>query len=145
MKKLNQQEIAINEFLASKNIELDTLFVEKTNRDEWPCYEWRVKFTRPQKDGFSLPFYMGLAHVEKLKNSDSRPLKPSAASVLYSLSMDFSCSGESFESFCDESGYEKDSIKVLRIYDSVLSQNKKYSKFFNNEEIEKIAELLQDY
>jgi len=87
-------------------------------------------------DGWSKSKYMG---------GSCFAVSPTAASVLYSLISDHDCAYELFEDFCDNFGYDQDSIKALEIYKACQKNAKQLNKVFSNEKLNTIRELLEDY
>lgn len=72
-------------------------------------------------------------------------VSPTAASVLYSLLLDSDCGYELFEDFCDNFGYDQDSIKALEIYKTCQKNAKQLTNLFTHEQLEVLRELLEDY
>lgn len=72
-------------------------------------------------------------------------VKPTQASVLYCLFSDANSGSESFDDFCDNYGYNADSMKDFKIYQACMETAKKIRKLFTNEQRQQLAELLQDY
>jgi hypothetical protein len=70
---------------------------------------------------------------------------PTAASVLYCLLSDASASNESVKDWCDNYGYDSDSIKALNIYNQCIANAEKLSKVFKPTLIEQLSSLLEDY
>lgn len=54
-------------------------------------------------------------------------------------------SNRSFNDFCNEFGYDEDSIKALEIYKDCKKQTEVYYDMFDSEEREILRELLEDY
>lgn len=73
----------------------------------------------------------------------SKPVAPKIDDVLYSLITDADLSIESFQDFCDNLGYDTDSIKALNIYNSCVENGKKLKKFIPD--FYAACELFQDY
>ena len=69
---------------------------------------------------------------------------PSAASVIYSVLMERT-HGELFPDWCDNFGYDSDSIKAREIYDFCQKQEIKLRGVLNNEQTEALEKLLEDY
>ena len=59
--------------------------------------------------------------------------EPKASSVLDCLKSDYQVSIDGFDDFCANCGYDNDSIKAKKIYDSCVSQGKKLQKFLNDD------------
>lgn len=70
----------------------------------------------------TVPFYMGSGHSEA----------PTAADVLYCLILDGSYYSYSFEDWCNELGYDTDSIKAKKVYDKCNVQGLKVRKFLED-------------
>lgn len=109
--------------------------------DEWTrtSNKWQVKLIYFDKE-YVTDFYMGCGLVDK----NSKPKKPLKKDVLFSLMMD-DVSEMSFNDFCDEFGYDNDSIKALKIYEGCQRETKAYYDMFDSEEREILRELLEDY
>jgi len=82
-----------------------------------------------------------LAHLETLR----KPKAPHIADVLHSLVMDSSAVGQSFSSWCDDFGYDKDSRKAESIYRSCQENSDKIHRLFGHTNMAALAEALQDY
>ncbi len=82
-----------------------------------------------------------LAHLETLR----KPEAPHMADVLHSLVMDSSAVGQSFSSWCDELGYDKDSRKAESIYRACQENGDKLHLLFGRDGVNALAEALQDY
>ena len=63
--------------------------------------------------------------------------------VLYCLILDAQSGTESFEDFCDNFGYNEDSVKHNEIYKLCQKNGKKVKTFITN--LEKASELFQNY
>ena len=59
--------------------------------------------------------------------------EPTASGVLECLKNDYICSRDSFNDFCDNCGYYKDSIKAKKTYDACVKNGKKLQKFLNDD------------
>lgn len=70
---------------------------------------------------------------------------PTAASVLYCLLLDASANDESFKSWCDNFGYDSDSLKALNIYNACIENAEKINKIFKPAIIEQLNTLLEEY
>lgn len=82
-----------------------------------------------------------LADVEKLR----KPVSPTAAGVLYCLIHDAEAAHTTFRNWCDEFGYDDDSIKARATYDACQETSDKLQKVFNWGQIEQLSEAVQDY
>ena len=97
----------------------------------------KIKNKTPKKEKANL-----LLYIDELK-SCSKPKKLNIDDVLYSLILDAQSGTESFEDFCDNFGYNEDSIKHNEIYKSCQKNGKKVKTFIKD--LEKASELFQDY
>lgn len=109
--------------------------------DEWKktANKWQVKLAYFDKE-YVTDFYMGSGLVDK----SNKPKKPTKKDILYSMILD-DVSNTNFSDFCDNFGYNKDSIKALKIYEGCQKETEAYYDMFDNEEREILQELLQDY
>lgn len=73
-------------------------------------------------------------HVEKNKNFK----EPTAYDVLACLQK---YDPENFKFFCDEYGYDNDSIKAHKIYEAVVNEWQNIKILYNDEEIELLREI----
>lgn len=126
------------------NIKLYIKRADKTREDmsdEWKktANKWKVKLVYFNKE-YITDFYMGSGLVNEMGN----PQKPTKKDVLYSMIMD-DVNNMNFNDFCNEFGYDNDSIKALKIYKACLKETEAYYNMFNNKEREILRELLQDY
>lgn len=70
---------------------------------------------------------------------------PTQASFLSCMLMDGQAIDTSFKSWCDEFGFNSDSMKHFRMYEYCCEIGEKLRKIFSNQEIQRLNELLQDY
>jgi len=82
-----------------------------------------------------------LAHLETLR----KPKAPHMADVMHSLIMDSSAAGQSFSSWCDDFGYDKDSRKAESIYRACQENGDKLHRLFGRAGMAALAEALRDY
>ena len=128
--------------LLNIKIYANTAFKTQEDRDdEWKkgANKWQVRLVYFDKEHVT-NFYMGSGLVDEM----GRPKKPTKKDILYSMIMD-DVSDMNFNDFCDEFGYNNDSIKALKIYKACLKETKAYYNMFDSEEREVLEELLQDY
>ena len=91
----------------------------------------------PQKTKSNL-----LLYIDELKKV-SKPKPLNIDDVLYNLVLDSQAGAESFDDFCDNFGYDNDSIKVNEIYRACQKNSKKVRTFIKD--LEQAGELFQDY
>lgn len=82
-----------------------------------------------------------LAHVEYLR----KPQAPHVADLLHSLILDSSAVSQSFESWCQEYGYDSDSRKAEATYRACQQNADKLAHIFNANDISALQTALQDY
>ena len=126
------------------NIEFESLKAFKTREDmndEWnkKANKWQVKLVYFDKE-YVTDFYMGPGLVDKM----NKPKKPTKEDVLYSMITD-DVNNMTLNDFCNEFGYNEDSIKALEIYKACKRETKAYYDMFDSEEREVLRELLKDY
>lgn len=90
-------------------------------------------------------YFTGVGCRKQFKYGVSKPVKPSNSNVLHSLIWDASALNESFENWCDNLGYDSDSIHVFTTYQQCCKIGKQLLNVFTQKEIDNIRELLQDY
>lgn len=83
------------------------------------------------RHSYSFNYWGSIADAEK-------DTKPTAYSILACLSYTPS---ENFEDFCDNFGYETDSITALKTFEAVQEQEKNLEKLFTVAELTKMAEI----
>jgi hypothetical protein len=111
------------------------------NCENWQStsYRWLVYI-----NGFEFDYYTGKGWVKTPKHGQASPIKPSLLDVMSSLISDYTLSTETFEEFCDNLGYDNDSIKVLKIYASCQENSMKLSKAIGGI-TQELIEFFQDY
>lgn len=82
-----------------------------------------------------------LAKVEELR----KPVTPCAAGVLHSLILDSSACEQSFESWCNDLGYDSDSRKAYATYEACQKNADKLARVIPRSVREQLQEALQDY
>lgn len=82
-----------------------------------------------------------LAMVESFR----KPKAPHPADFLHCVILDSSASGQSFESWCSEFGYDTDSRKAHATYLACQQNADKLSRVIPADTLRIIGELLQDY
>ena len=119
----------------------ETFKTQEDMNDNWKktANKWQVKLVYFDKE-YVTDFYMGSGLVDKM----NRPKKPTKKDLLYSMIMD-DVSGMNFNDFCNEFGYDNDSIKALKVYEACKRETKAYYNMFDSEEREVLRELLEVY
>ena len=93
------------------------------NVDEWhkTANPWTITLKNKNKR-MTIPFWTGSALGE-----------PSTFDVLHCLISDANCVADGFEWFCDSLGYNKDSIKDMRLYKACVANRNKLQRFLGDE------------
>ncbi len=154
-----ETDSAVDQLLADKGISYNVKYVGETSKRDagekpWQCDQWQVIFdtkTGPHKE-IREDYYTGLGLRKKGRHLISldwkqpdKPQKPSAASVLYSLLLDGEACSMSFADWCDNFGYDTDSIKALNTYQQCERIGASLRKLFDRETQEQLRKLLEDY
>lgn len=85
-------------------------------------YKVTLKYNGKQ---LTIDYHMGVALDESSLTIEN---------VLNNLLSDAQCTSYNFSEFCNEFGYDDDSIKALKIYKACKSISKKLSKLFDDKE-----------
>lgn len=86
-----------------------------------------------------VPYSMGMAHTTE----------PTLTQVLESVVSDWTTAGEyedgfgDFVGFCDEYGYDTDSIKARALFDALIAQARSFERVFPSESRELLANALE--
>lgn len=114
------------------NIKLSIRNQQKENPTFLNSNSWKVAMTYEGKT-CHFNFWTGFGLGE-----DSERFK---YDCLYDVCMNSQYMDSSFEEFCDEFGYDSDSIKALNIYKEVVNVGKKVRKLFGYALINQIAAI----
>lgn len=107
--------------------------LDRFKRDEFK----KVMNKSPQKTESNL-----LLYIDELKKvSKVKPLN--IDDILCSLILETSLPTETFDDFCNNLGYDNDSIKANEIYRTCQKNDKKVRTFITD--VDKASELFQDY
>ncbi len=187
---INEQDIAVGEYLKDIYIDYHAVFIRASQDKEWKCDKWniiiggesfeyrtgighRIEPTgqfkgvgpKDKKQLTKLREVLGLARSDKVafmsgKNTDNPmpgrrlvvadirdtyAVMPTQASVLYCLLSDIDCADGTFSDFCDNLGYNEDSIKDRDLYFACQKTHKQMYRVFTNDQLGKLRELLEDY
>lgn len=164
-KQINPIETAITEYLKTQGITFVAVGGVASKRDGWDCDAWLCKFSRQGKEVFT-DYYTGIGHrvltaygqqevrragkasagyLERIKAQNSVAVAPHVAGVLHSLLLDSSSAEQNFHDWCDDFGYDKDSIKAQSTYNACCEILTKMRTFFTGTERQAMQEILQDY
>jgi hypothetical protein len=154
----------INSILAQESVTFSAVLLGETVKDNnWKCDEWRITLKHDGKE-FTTAYYTGTRlrkpkrsvwpkpncnpnslMMEAWKRDSLKPVAPHVADVLHSLILDASTGNECFNDWCDNLGYDSDSMKAFKTYQACCDTAKLLRKVFNSHTIAALAEILQDY
>jgi hypothetical protein len=153
----------VAEYLESIKVEFSAFLIGETMRDAWKADQWKISFKRGKQELEEM-YYTGIGLRKLRKNAipfgtgsrnsiayaewekvNKLPVKPSSASVLYSLLSDARAIDDSFENWSSEYGYDSDSLKAFDIYRQCCASGKRIYAFFSRAEVGQLEEMLQDY
>lgn len=92
-----------------------------------------------KKGTYGFDFWGSIADAEKIKRGDGHGTKPTAYDILACLTADMG--DVSFIEFCDNFGYDNDSIKTQKTYVACVEQSKELHKLFSESELEALSEI----
>jgi hypothetical protein len=164
-KQINPIETTITEYLKAQGIKYSVVPLGAAKLDGWECDRWSVWFEREGKNILETTYHTGIGHRESKVPMPAdikrlapnimarvdwermwvKPVAPHAAGVLSSLLLDSSSAEQNFHDWCDELGYDKDSIKAQGIYNACCETLTKMRSFFTGAERQAMQEILQDY
>lgn len=153
---------SVEAFLSTNGISFAVRYVGEIVKDKtkeqpkgWQCDQWEVSLTCAGKDTIVTPYYTGLGLRKGYKEGDfeatprgkakGTPKPPHAADVLHSLVLDSSAINESFPDWCENFGYDSDSIKALRTYEQCCATGLQLRDMLGSAGLQTLSELLQDY
>lgn len=107
-----------------------------------PCYQVSTAhFTKSDNQLINSYFKKN----NTIRKPDIYVMQPEIAGVLYCYISDSEAMHESFNDWCDNFGYDKDSISAFNIYQDCCKHGKELYSFFPKETIEKLKAILEDY
>ena len=133
-------------------------------RDNWECDGWMIQLHK-NNDNQMFEYYTGIGHRKVSKYDKAyidrtykgsinhkhemakhaKPVTPEICGIIYSLNLDSQAIDESFLNWCDNYGYDSDSIKALNIYNACCDNAKKYYSIVDRETREALEDVLVDY
>lgn len=131
-------------------------------RDNWDCDGWMLELRSKGKTEY-FDYFTGIGHrkypkgfiVDKTLNprciayaqqeKNKKPVTPEICGIIHSLNIDSQAMCESFPNWCDNYGYDSDSIKALNIYNACCDNAKKYYSVVDRATREKLEVILSDY
>lgn len=120
-------------------------YVAETSLNGWQCDQWRVTI-KTQAGVWVEDYFTGLGLRTKPKKSwlDPIPVNPSIADVMHALTLDGSAINESFHDWCDNYGYDSDSISAFETYRKCCATGENMRKYFTSAERAAIADAVAD-
>ena len=131
-------------------------------RDNWKCDGWILRlhknnntqmfdyFTdighRKYPKGFIVDKTLNpccIAYYKQEKNK--KPVTPDVCDIIHSLNIDSQAMNESFCNWCDNFGYDSDSIAALNVYNKCCDTAKKYHSIIDRSIRDALEVILQDY
>lgn len=153
---MNDTQKAVDAYLEAEKINYSVRYVGETARDnDWQCDAWRVSFAAG-KSRFETDYFTGLGHRKVPGNRPlkknweigyvaPKPVSPCAADVLNSLILDSSAADMSFNDWCDDYGFDNDSISAFNTYQLCCKAAHDLRQVFSRAQIETLRTLLEDY
>lgn len=153
-------EIAVNTLLVEAKITVSATYAGQTKRDNWECDAWRFVFERQTRPDPSKPYarmtqdyYTGLGHRKsktpmpddiaclrpgilrrvEWEKQNVKPVAPQVAGVIHSLILDGEADDMSFSNWCDNFGYDTDSIRAFNIYQECCACARQAREFFGRD------------
>lgn len=105
------------------------------NKDNWKYNSYKCKI-QYNKQFYSFNYHIGMA-----LDTNQFTIKD----IMFALLSDANFGKDTFESFCNEIGYNTDSINALSIYKQCIKTSKKLDSMFNEAELRELNILLSDY
>jgi hypothetical protein len=87
---------------------------------------------------------LNVPHVMYVFNAISALAHPTSYDVLSCIRLDSSAEGQSFSQWCDEFGYDNDSISALNTYNACLDNAKKLRQALGNETFKELMEAQDE-
>jgi hypothetical protein len=137
-------------------------------RDNWECDGWMLQLHKNNNTQM-FEYYTGIGHREVSKvdaqwitrefNSGkfprgnfkhkmeqyTKPVAPEVCGIIHTLNLDSQALDESFPSWCDNFGYDSDSLKALNVYNQCCDTAKKYYSIVDRATREALEVILSDY
>jgi hypothetical protein len=157
------KRVQIQNILAGAGVTFSAKYLTETTKPAtgdakpWQCDEWAVTFkgTKPATathhaqpgEVFTTRYFMGPGHRSKPKTKwdAAKPVAPTPADVLYSLTLDATAAHESFADWCGNFGYEEDSRQAFKMYEECCATAKELRRIFTREQLDAIRTTLEDY
>lgn len=143
--ELLNPELEFNSLDAINSLPVDIKYMGESVPANWGgqmCDQWRVTI-----DGQSFDYFTGFGLRRKFyKNGQNHvePVKPAIADILAALVRDAHALNANFYDWCDEFGYDTDSLQALDVYRACMDTGRKLSKTFTRAQLANIAEATAE-
>ena len=127
------------------NLSVNIQFVGEGNNDGWMFDGWIISFQRDRKEKISFDYRTGIGLRVKNKFGQKCATMPHIAMIMQSLLLDSQADEMSFNNWCSDYGYDNDSIRALKVYQTCCETAKKLYSVFNGQQIAEMRKVLQDY
>ena len=132
-------------------------------RDNWDCDGWMLELTSKGKTEY-FDHFTGIGHrtpISKPTNGgpmprkgtlmydqlekQRKPVTPDVCGIIHCLNIESQAINESFPNWCDNFGYDSDSLKALNVYNTCCESAKKYCSVIDRATREQLEVILSDY
>ncbi len=138
--------------------------VDNSDGKPWEHYLWNI--TISYKSGFwTFPYKCGLAHIElkpgavpmprppyrkgtlayeHWQSLNMRPARPKNSDVMYSILSDIQAANQSFNDWCSDYGFDNDSMKAFKTYQTCCEYAVFVRKAFTAEQIQQMQKAFEE-
>ena len=161
----------VAEYLASIDVEVSPGYNKTHNRDGWECDEFNVHI-KSGKGSFDTDFSTGTGHrvtynkrkpvlrrlrklypckqyypslVYRISGEEELAVKPDQASIIHALLMDSQAGDTSYNNWCEDWGYDNDSMKAFKVYQECCKTYEGLRLVFTGDQLRELTTLLEDY
>lgn len=167
---LEGQGLAVHEALVEMGIDYTVAYRgEQTDDNGWKHDEWLFQFARhegairklvatmrqeyrtgtghrrPKPGAPKFDGSVNTLYREDWEKAYMRVVVPPAAGLLYSMLSDADYAIYTFNAWCDELGFDNDSIKASQIYRACQEVHDELGRFFARGQVDTLRALLEDY
>lgn len=114
---------------------------ESTKDNNWKCDEWAITIKNNNGLEFRTSYYTGLGHRDKW----GKPRQPDIKGIISALLLDSEANDYSFMDWCDNFGYNSDSIKAMNTYNECCNTARELDRLFTSQTIKQMRQALEDY
>ena len=111
----------------------------------YPCYSVKHLTNDCKRSLQNYQRSYELKNKSRLYNTQLTVMQPEIAGLLYSLLLDIEADNMSFSNWCNELGYNDDSIKHFNIYQDCCKESKQWKNIFNSVITAEFKKILEDY